>query len=160
MKANQTTSALFCYAFGSASLEDGVFSSGQAVTREDACIALCAGYLAKDKFGSNLLKAQASKDSLFDKAEEIMYGMVKPGTKENTKPRRTAAQQGLYMRVNAKYLYFFSDGASSSSKKGAKAKSKAKAPKLNPWQELVVEYLSQHPAIAKKIALELGLEVE
>jgi hypothetical protein len=119
VQINTTTSALYNAAYGVTTLDRSVFEASEAVSRIEACLALSAGYLAAE---ANLTpaQAQAKRDAMIDKAADI-YAKAKPGSKNAPRSTRSAAEQALYMKANAKYLYYFSEGKASKAGKAGKA---------------------------------------
>lgn len=116
---NTTLSNLFNAAFGTASLDDAVFSSTHAVERGEAMLALVAGYLAARDAVSHAVACR-DRDVYLDRAAALL-SRSKPGSKSGE--ARTKDEQSIYMRAVAKYGYYFNDGATSKGAKAAKAKS-------------------------------------
>lgn len=146
MKTNRTLSALFNVAFGTTVLDAAVFDAAQACDALDAKLALAAGYVAAMQT-KDYKVAVANLSHYVDIAADIYARKVS----ERTKP-----EQAIYLKANAKYLYYF--GTGKASKAGKSATAKAKAPKLDPWAMIVAQYLSEHPRLLSRIAAELGID--
>lgn len=124
MKSNdKIATALFNAAFGSVVLDRAVFQSGQAITRDDAMLALVAGYLAGESIKSGAVPTSIGE--WIAKADTLL------ATK---KTQRTDMQQKIYMRAVAKYNYYFGEGASNGTSQKASKKNADNQNKI--WYEI------------------------